>query len=77
MTPTRYAQVRFSRTDGRSWDTGYVGQGASAVDEARDMARTLTASPAMDYVEVVIETREGAVTTDTAFYRWSRANGWH
>jgi hypothetical protein len=71
-----YAQLRFSRTDGRSWTTGYTGYGDKAVSEARDMARTLTNSPACDYVEVIIEERNGANTVSTVTHNWSRRNGW-
>lgn len=73
---TDYAQLRFSRTDGRSWTTGYAGHGDKAVSEVREMARTLTASPATDYIEVVIETRNGAEIVSSTVHNWSRANGW-
>jgi hypothetical protein len=76
MTNTRYVQLKFSRTDGRTWVTGLTGYGDKAVAEARDMARTLSQSPACDFIEVAIETRDGAVTSDSATYTWSRTNGW-
>lgn len=73
---TTYAQLRFSRTDGRSWTMGYSGHGDKAVSEVRDMARMLSQSPACDYIEVVIETRNGAETVSSVTHNWSRRNGW-
>lgn len=69
-----YVQLKFSRTDGRSWSTGISGLGAHLVTEAREMARTLTLS--CDHIEVFIEQREGAETVDSKLYRWSRVSGW-
>jgi hypothetical protein len=74
---TTYTQLRFSRTDGRSWDTGVSGYGQSALDEARAMATHLTRSVSVDYVEVIVEQRNGAITESSTVHRWSRTKGWH
>lgn len=71
-----YAQVKLSRTDGRSWDLVLAEHGVKAATNARDMSRQLTRSAATDYVEVTLEQRDGANTVDTATYRWSRVTGW-
>jgi hypothetical protein len=70
-----YVQLRYSRTDGRSWSTGISGMGTHLVAEARSMARNLVKS--CDYIEVTIEHRNGAATESSTRYSWSRAKGWH
>jgi hypothetical protein len=70
-----YVQLRFSRTDGRSWSTGVAGIGDHLVAEAREMAKTLTRS--CDYVEVILEERNGALTTSSTTHMWSKTRGWH
>ena len=69
-----YVQLRFSRTDGRSWSTGLSGLGSHLVEEAREMAKCLTKS--CDYVEVIIEDRQGAESANTKCHLWSARNGW-
>ena len=71
-----YAQLRFSRNDGRTFSTGVAGMGAANLEAAREMARTLAASPACDVIEVVVETRDGAITSDTSLCVWTRSKGW-
>jgi len=69
-----YVQLRFSRTDGRSWSTGLSGLGAHLVGEAREMAQTLTKS--CDYIEVIIEQRNGGTSENTQRHLWTRGKGW-
>lgn len=71
-----YAEVKVSRTDGRSWDLVTIERGLTAATNARSIARDMTTRPAMDYVEVVLEVRQGANTTESHTYRWSRVSGW-
>ena len=71
-----YAEVKISRTDGRSWDLVAIERGLTAATNARSIARDMTTRPAMDYVEVVLQNREGANTTESHTYRWTRRNGW-
>lgn len=73
---TTYVQLRFSRTDGRSWDTGVAGLGERKLAEARAMAERLTQSSATDFIEIVTEQRDGAMSSGTTTERWSRRNGW-
>lgn len=46
-------------------------------EEARQMAYRLTRSGATSYIEVVVETRDGANTFDQKIYRWTPSKGWH
>src|SRR4051812_45920142 len=48
---TTYPLPRFPRTAARSWPVGVEGYPPAAVAEARDMARTLSQSPATDCIE--------------------------
>lgn len=72
-----YVQLKFSRSDGRSWTTGIAGTGLIALAEARKMARELTRSAATTHIEVTTEDRSGAETRNTATHKWSKARGWH
>lgn len=67
-------QLKFSRTDGRSWTTGLSGLGDNLIAEARNMAKNLTTS--CDYIEVIIEQRTGAQSIGTVQYLWTRKQGW-
>jgi len=69
-----YVQLRFSRTDGRSWSTGISGLGAHLVAEAREMSLNLMKS--CDYIEVIIEERKGAESLNTKTHNWSKSRGW-
>lgn len=71
-----YVQLRYSRSEGRSWSTGVEGTTGLDLAEARDMARRLAASKATDYMEVVVErqSRSGAIAKER--HTWSRNNGW-
>ena len=72
-----YVQLKFSRSDGRSWTTGVAGTGLVNLAEARKMARELTASTATTHIEVITEDRRGADSRNTVAYKWTRARGWH
>jgi len=70
-----YVQLRFSR-GGRNWQTGVSGFGPEVLAEAREMARNLSRSAATTDIEVSTEMRDGAISSDTKFYRWSSSRGW-
>lgn len=70
-----YVQLKFSR-GGQLWQTGVAGFGEETLTEAREMAKSLIASGATTDIEVATEMRDGAISTDARFYRWSRTNGW-
>lgn len=76
MQIVTYTQLRFSRSDSRSWSTGVAGSGEATLAEAREMAKNLAASPATDFIEVITEDRDGAITSNTKVYVWNRASGW-
>jgi hypothetical protein len=71
---TTYVLLKFSRSEGRSWSTGVAGLGDHLVSEARDMAKGLMKS--CDYIEVVIEERDGANTLSSTTHLWTKARGW-
>lgn len=72
-----YTQLRFSRSDGRSWTTGVAGLGLLSRNDARSMAKSLVASRSVTHIEVVTEDRNGAETRNQRVYRWSTTRGWH
>lgn len=71
-----YVQLRYSRSEGRSWSTGVEGTTGLDLAEARDMARRLAASNATDFMEVVVERQSRSGITARERHTWSRKNGW-
>lgn len=72
-----YVQLKFSRTEGRSFTTGVSGFGEKQLGQAREMAKGLTRSGVVDFIEVVVEEREGAMTKSSETHKWSKSLGWH
>lgn len=72
-----YTQLRFSRSDGRSWTTGVAGTGLVYMALARKMAKELTTVGATTHIEVLTEDRRGADSTNTKTHKWSKTQGWH
>lgn len=73
-----YAEVKYSRTDGRSWERGYIEHGDNVVAEAREFVKTeLLCYKSIDYITVYFANRQGSQTLETTTHNWSRTRGWY